>query len=243
MASIAPYRQECRIQRFREPEEINRVEMSAALLIAWWETYCVLSNLNPADHPSRLVIQQILEEEGPTAAVLDLQEGSPSSPGNVGGFVSPPPLPLQGPSAPFTQGHGVPLSYNIPPGGESTAASPGQVKHLNTNILQLANALVVLSSTAEDGEIEVRISLANALVVLSSTAEDGEIEVRISPKPSPRPKISSGENEAPSYMDLPELPAVPDDSLHPPGGVHTDDADEIDFDDLTRRFEDLKKKK
>nr|CAD7588492.1 unnamed protein product [Timema genevievae] len=44
----------------------------------------------------------------------------------------------------------------------------------------LANALVVLSSTTEDGEIEVRISLANALVVLSSTAEDGEIEVRIS---------------------------------------------------------------
>nr|CAD7412048.1 unnamed protein product [Timema cristinae] len=45
---------------------------------------------------------------------------------------------------------------------------------------EAANALVVLSSTAEDGEIEVRISLANALVVLSSTAEDGEIEVRIS---------------------------------------------------------------
>nr|CAD7259326.1 unnamed protein product [Timema shepardi] len=37
-------------------------------------------------------------------------------------------------------------------------------------------AYIVLSSTAEDGEIE----LANALVVLSSTAEDGEIKVRIS---------------------------------------------------------------
>nr|CAD7570702.1 unnamed protein product [Timema californicum] len=44
----------------------------------------------------------------------------------------------------------------------------------------VGNVLVVLSSTAEDWEIEVRISLANALVVLSSTAEDGEIEVRIS---------------------------------------------------------------
>nr|CAD7570188.1 unnamed protein product [Timema californicum] len=77
----------------------------------------------------------------------------------------------------------------------------------------LANSLVELSLTAENGEIEVRISvgkeseemhtqkgyskrhfllkasqkkkgvviqLANALVVLSSTAEDGEIEVRIS---------------------------------------------------------------
>nr|CAD7594779.1 unnamed protein product [Timema genevievae] len=46
-----------------------------------------------------------------------------------------------------------------------------------SGVLRLANALVVLSSTAEDGEIEVRISLANALVVLSSTAEDGEIEI------------------------------------------------------------------
>nr|CAD7568373.1 unnamed protein product [Timema californicum] len=57
---------------------------------------------------------------------------------------------------------------------------------------ELANAFVVLSSTAEDGESEVRtsvgstrcgittIKLANALVVLSSTAEDGEIEIRIS---------------------------------------------------------------
>nr|CAD7453235.1 unnamed protein product [Timema tahoe] len=44
--------------------------------------------------------------------------------------------------------------------------------------INLANALVVLSSTAEDGEIKVRNSLANALVVLSSTAEDGEIKVR-----------------------------------------------------------------
>nr|CAD7568693.1 unnamed protein product [Timema californicum] len=40
--------------------------------------------------------------------------------------------------------------------------------------------ITIFNSTAEDGEIEVRISLANTLVVLSSTAEDGEIEVRIS---------------------------------------------------------------
>nr|CAD7574197.1 unnamed protein product [Timema californicum] len=40
-----------------------------------------------------------------------------------------------------------------------------------------------MSSTVDDEEIEVievRISLANALVVLSSNAEDGEIQVRIS---------------------------------------------------------------
>nr|CAD7570453.1 unnamed protein product [Timema californicum] len=60
----------------------------------------------------------------------------------------------------------------------SVSISPAQ--HPDHVSSTLANAIVVLSSTAEDGEIEVRISLANALVVLSSTAEDGEIEVRIS---------------------------------------------------------------
>ncbi|CAG2054107.1 unnamed protein product [Timema podura] len=48
--------------------------------------------------------------------------------------------------------------------------------YLSASVVYLANAPVVLSQTAEDGEIEVLISLANALVVLSSTAEDGEIE-------------------------------------------------------------------
>jgi len=48
------------------------------------------------------------------------------------------------------------------------------------------------------------------------------------------------------FLDLPELPSVPTDSFPPPdeslrpGNPENDD---IDFDDLTRRFEDLKKKK
>jgi vacuolar protein sorting-associated protein IST1 len=42
-------------------------------------------------------------------------------------------------------------------------------------------------------------------------------------------------------MDLPDLPSVPEDNLNGPGGKDADD--DIDFDDLTRRFEDLKKKK
>nr|CAD7568184.1 unnamed protein product [Timema californicum] len=61
-----------------------------------------------------------------------------------------------------------------------TSISPYSAVELNTTsalanyATKLANALVVLScSTAEDGEIEVRISVG-------STAEDGEIEVRIS---------------------------------------------------------------
>jgi len=46
----------------------------------------------------------------------------------------------------------------------------------------------------------------------------------------------------PENFELPELPSVPLDDF-PPTGSQSLDNDEIDFDDLTRRFEDLKKKK
>ena len=74
------------------------------------------------------------------------------------------------------------------------------------------------------------------------------------PKPSPRSKLSPGSGgpsqqskKQDGFLDLPELPSVPTDSFPPPpdealrpGNSENDD---IDFDDLTRRFEDLKKKK
>lgn len=49
------------------------------------------------------------------------------------------------------------------------------------------------------------------------------------------PKISGD-----SYPTLPELPSVPSDNPVAPPSSHDGD---IDFDDLTRRFEELKKKK
>jgi hypothetical protein len=48
------------------------------------------------------------------------------------------------------------------------------------------------------------------------------------------------------FLDLPELPSVPTDSFPPPDEAlrpGNPENEEIDFDDLTRRFEDLKKKK
>nr|CAD7260906.1 unnamed protein product [Timema shepardi] len=67
----------------------------------------------------------------------------------------------------------------------------------------LVNALVVLSSTAEDGELEVRISLANALVVLSATAEDGMIEVRITcPRVEPAEKLMTRDTTVPFQEDV-----------------------------------------
>nr|CAG4650484.1 EOG090X0DNH [Sida crystallina] len=61
------------------------------------------------------------------------------------------------------------------------------------------------------------------------------------PKPSPRTKMSP-----PPDLDLPDLPSVPFDNLPSGGGgvgPKNDADDDIDFDDLTRRFEELKKKK
>lgn len=57
----------------------------------------------------------------------------------------------------------------------------------------------------------------------------------MAPKPLPRSKM----NENQEYPDLPDLPSVPNDSVYSPQTRN----DDIDFDDLTRRFEELKKKK
>lgn len=54
------------------------------------------------------------------------------------------------------------------------------------------------------------------------------------PKPLPRSKLPGG-----TYPDLPELPSVPSDNTL----ESNKPSDDIDFDDLTRRFEELKKRK
>ncbi|XP_044283843.1 IST1 homolog isoform X3 [Varanus komodoensis] len=63
-----------------------------------------------------------------------------------------------------------------------------------------------------------------------------------SPKPAPRgrppvPASSSGDN-----FVLPELPSVPDTLPVASAGTSTSASEDIDFDDLSRRFEELKKK-
>lgn len=65
------------------------------------------------------------------------------------------------------------------------------------------------------------------------------------PKPQPRSKMPpSNSNE-----DMPNLPSVPDDLPNVNDGgsnnspQNKNNGDEIDFDDLSRRFEELKKKK
>ena len=62
------------------------------------------------------------------------------------------------------------------------------------------------------------------------------------PKPAPRSKFGD-ENQD---FGLPDLPNIPDLPSVPGGNTFaepSDNKDDIDFDDLTKRFEDLKKKK
>jgi len=77
----------------------------------------------------------------------------------------------------------------------------------------------------------------------SSTSNTNDnLEKANVPKPSPRTKFSPS---PPPDFDLPDLPSVPFDNLasSSASGSKGDAEDDIDFDDLTRRFEELKKKK
>lgn len=74
------------------------------------------------------------------------------------------------------------------------------------------------------------------------------------PKPAPRSKLSPGDDLRPAggssagsssalNFHLPDLPSVPTNSFPPDEVDGRPGTDDIDFDDLTRRFEELKKKK
>lgn len=61
------------------------------------------------------------------------------------------------------------------------------------------------------------------------------------PKPSPRKTLNTT-FDANDIPDLPDLPSVPVDNITGSSRGKGEDED-IDFDDLTRRFEELKKRK
>lgn len=63
------------------------------------------------------------------------------------------------------------------------------------------------------------------------------------PKPQPRSKMPSAPPNDNSPEDVSNLPNVPMDLPDVPTGDDKSDNDEIDFDDLSRRFNELKKKK
>lgn len=65
----------------------------------------------------------------------------------------------------------------------------------------------------------------------------------IKPKPQPRQKVLPDAGPSgPSFPDLPNLPSVPMNLPTPHESPKNNSNEEIDFDDLSRRFEELKKR-
>ncbi|XP_063821070.1 IST1 homolog [Ostrinia nubilalis] len=150
----------------------------------------------------------------------------PSEPshGKAGGFIATPPGNYGGPSQ-------SPMGYNLPPGVDS--------KNLSNSFLQdeMHNLPPAYDSINHD--------------MPSLPPQPPQ------PQPQPRPRTVQAPN---LFPELPELPSVPSDLILPSvphshgsgtsnngpgsGSGNTPNApDEIDFDDLNRRFEELKKKK
>ncbi|XP_017121914.1 IST1 homolog isoform X3 [Drosophila elegans] len=140
--------------------------------------------------------------------------------GGGGGGACAAPQPMQPPP---------PFAYNIPPNQPAPPAvlpaKCAEEKDLNTNFINRES-----NNTDGSGSPDENILNANK------------------PKPQPRSKLPPGNPtlpSAPPALDFPSLPNVPNDLPDIPGSgaEKKDDEEEIDFDDLSRRFENLKKRK
>ncbi|XP_031620956.1 IST1 homolog isoform X3 [Contarinia nasturtii] len=172
---------------------------------------------------------QVMKEEGRPLGLdgmlIDLQPGSNNLGGGGGGGNAQPPMGF----IDFPQPPALPVlpqqtAFNYPtPGSSSTHSAPP----FNYNIPPYPP----LDQEKKDLNTQFLSNLNNT------------------PKPQPRSKMSPPPPSAsapPSFNDdLSNLPNVPLDNLPdvPSSSEGNNNEDEIDFDDLSRRFEELKKKK
>ncbi|GBP48925.1 IST1 homolog [Eumeta japonica] len=193
----------------------------------------IAKNYNVEYEPDEQVMR---EEQGKDALLIDIG-GPPQPPGFIG-FPQmpnlPPPPPMVQPFMYPTQPSGgkvggfvatppahpaggpssAPMTYNIPPGVDS--------KDLTNSFLQ--------------------DEMNDLPPAYDNISPDDNLLAMNTPKPQPRSKF-------PNVPDLPDLPSVPSEVL--PSVPKSNDAnennanvsDEIDFEDLNRRFEELKKRK
>ncbi|XP_017048668.1 IST1 homolog isoform X2 [Drosophila ficusphila] len=126
-----------------------------------------------------------------------------------------------------------PFAYNIPPNQPAPPAvlpaKCAEEKDLNTNFI---------NRPKPDNDPPPRYTSINPVNLQNANK----------PKPQPRSKLPPGNPtfpSAPPALDFPSLPNVPNDLPDIPGAgaEKKDDEEEIDFDDLSRRFENLKKRK
>ncbi|XP_019755387.2 IST1 homolog isoform X1 [Dendroctonus ponderosae] len=183
--------------------------------------------------------QVMAMEKGHDALLIDLSDlrnnlggggsngGLPQPPGFVG-YPQPPQMPQFADPAAFSyppyvapeKGAGgptapPPFSYNIPPASDENKASN------NDFMDNLPTYSMVFPDVKKGGTGDKSPS-----DIIKENTEDR-------PKPQPRTKLNNDFN-------LPDLPSVP--QMPPSGSNSGSKDDEIDFDDLTRRFNELKKK-
>ncbi|XP_077283012.1 increased sodium tolerance 1-like protein [Arctopsyche grandis] len=132
---------------------------------------------------------------------------------STAGFVMPPPD--------LSNQH-TPMTYNIPP--------PNENKDINTTFLQE--------------------EMSNLPPAYDSLSPDENLMNSNAPKPQPRSKFPNATDYSNiNFPEIPDLPNIPTDNIFPSvpsnktDNLPTAPKDDIDFDDLTKRFEELKKKK
>lgn len=145
--------------------------------------------------------------------------GSGGSGGVAGGFSQPGTAPSGPP----------PFAYNIPPNPSHNETEKKDL-NINSDFLQQEK-----NTSLQPDAPPPRYSSLNPYNLQNSSA----------PKPQPRSKNIAGPSAPPRLsMDMPNLPNVPADLPDVPNdGEKKSDDDDIDFDYLSRRFEELKKMK
>ncbi|KAJ0179727.1 hypothetical protein K1T71_004318 [Dendrolimus kikuchii] len=206
----------------------------------------IAKNYNVEYTPDEQVMR---EEEGREATLIDIN-GPPMPPGFIG-YPSQPPMPMM-PNLPNVQ----PFSYPTTPSGgkiggfiatpppNAPTAYGGPSQPMGYNLPPGVDSKNLSNSFLQD-------EMSNLPPAYDSIHHDMPLQPH-APTPQPRSRVPTQPNHFP---ELPELPSVPSDLVLPsvphsnnsntnqptsgPGSA----SDEIDFEDLNRRFEELKKKK
>ncbi|XP_060518015.1 IST1 homolog isoform X4 [Cylas formicarius] len=168
-------------------------------------------------------LEVMATEKGTDAMLIDLSDGKnnlggsgmPQPPGFVG-YPQPPALPtLMDPPIPFA--YPPPLN----PSGKNDGASAPPAS---------------FSYNIPPGGERKESNTDYLDMYGGESPRENNLENSDRPKPQPRSKINN------YNFDLPDLPSVPSHSADPPASNSQDRDDDIDFDDLTKRFNELKKK-
>ncbi|KAF7413799.1 hypothetical protein HZH68_002288 [Vespula germanica] len=157
---------------------------------------------------------------------LDLASGGSNGPQPAGfiGFPQPPLLPDPNINAMNSDKGSAPIGF-IPPMGPATFSDKDQ----NTPFNPAAFSYNIPLDNANTNKPENDLPPPYGSFPPDLNKQSDE-----KPKPQPRSKIPM------NNFQLPDLPAVPSESELP---QNTSENDDIDFDDLMKRFEDLKKRK